>query len=58
MKSKFNWEEFTNKSNHVIVRCETESDAVNFCKLMDSHNVKWLYGDKYTDYNYWDVDVL
>ena len=38
--------------------CEAECDAINFCKLMDSHNMKWFYGDKYTDYNYWDVDVL
>ena len=42
MKSKFNWKEFTNKSNHIIVRCETESDAIKFCKLMDSHNMKWF----------------
>ena len=28
MKSKFNWDEFTNKSNHIIVKCETESDAI------------------------------
>ena len=38
---KFNWDEFKNKDNKIAVHCKTEEEAVDFCKQMHEHGMKW-----------------
>lgn len=51
---KFNWDEFKNKYNKIAVNCKTEEEAVDFCKQMHEHEMKWCNGESYlknTNYN-------
>lgn len=51
---KFNWDEFQNKDNRIAVHCKTEEEAVDFCKQMHEHEMKWCNGESYlknTNYN-------
>ena len=51
---KFNWDEFKNIGNKIAVHCETEEEAVDFCKQMHEHRMKWCNGESYlknTNYN-------
>lgn len=51
---KFNWNEFQNKDNRIAVHCKTEEEAVDFCKQMHEHEMKWCNGESYltnTNYN-------
>ena len=51
---KFNWDEFKNKYNKVVVHCKTEEEAKDFCKQMHEHGMKWCNGESYlknTNYN-------
>ena len=51
---KFNWDEFKNKENRIAVHCKTEEEAVDFCKQMHEHEMKWCNGESYlknTNYN-------
>lgn len=51
---KFNWDEFKNKDNKIAVNCKTEEEAVDFCKQMHEHEMKWCNGESYlknTNYN-------
>ena len=51
---KFNWDEFKNKDNKIVVHCKTEEEAVDFCKQMHEHGMKWCNGESYwknTKYN-------
>ena len=47
---KFNWNEFKNKDNKIAVHCKTEEEAVDFCKQMHEHGMKWNGGFSYLDY--------
>lgn len=47
---KFNWDEFKNKYNKIAVHCKTEEEAVDFCKQMHEHGMKWNGGFSYLDY--------
>lgn len=47
---KFNWNEFQNKDNRIAVHCKTEEEAVDFCKQMHEHGMKWNGGFSYLDY--------
>lgn len=47
---KFNWDEFKNKDNKIAVHCKTEEEAVDFCKQMHEHGMKWNGGFSYLDY--------
>lgn len=47
---KFNWDEFKNKDNKIAVHCKTEEEAVDFCKQMHEHGMKWNDGFSYLDY--------
>lgn len=47
---KFNWDEFKNKDNKIAVNCKTEEEAVDFCKQMHEHGMKWNGGFSYLDY--------
>lgn len=51
---KFNWDEFKNKDNKIVVHCKTEEEAIDFCKQMHEHGMKWCNGESYlknTNYN-------
>ena len=47
---KFNWDEFKNKENRIAVHCKTEEEAVDFCKQMHEHGMKWDDGYSYLCY--------
>ena len=44
---KFNWNEFKNKDNKIAVHCKTEEEAIDFCKQMHEHGMKWCNGESY-----------
>lgn len=46
---KFNWDEFKNKDNKIAVHCKTEEEAVDFCKQMHEHGMKWSTGKSYME---------
>lgn len=46
---KFNWDEFKNKENRIAVHCKTEEEAVDFCKQMHEHGMKWRDGNSYLE---------
>lgn len=51
---KFNWDEFKNKDNRIVVHCKTEEEAKDFCRQMHEHGMKWSNGESYlknTNYN-------
>lgn len=52
---QFNWEEFMNTSNKIVVNCKTENEAIDFCKQMHEHGLKWKYGISYLKENYWNI---
>lgn len=47
---KFNWDEFKDADNKIAVHCKTEEEAVDFCKQMHEHGMKWNGGFSYLDY--------
>lgn len=46
---KFNWDEFKNIGNKIAVHCKTEEEAVDFCKQMHEHGMKWCTGKSYME---------
>lgn len=44
---KFNWDEFKNKDNKIAVHCKTEEEAIDFCKQMHKHGMKWCNRKSY-----------
>lgn len=51
---RFNWDEFKDVDNKIAVYCKTEEEAVDFCKQMHEHGMKWRDGESYlknTSYN-------
>lgn len=46
---KFNWDEFKNKDNKIAVHCKTEEEAIDFCKRMHEHGMKWCTGKSYME---------
>lgn len=46
---KFNWDEFKNKDNKIAVHCKTEEEAIDFCKQMHEHEMKWCTGESYME---------
>ena len=51
---QFNWEEFMDKNNKIVVHCKTEEEAIDFCSQMNTHGMKWNNGDSYLKKNNWD----
>lgn len=45
---KFNWDEFKD-ANKIAVHCKTEKEAVDFCKQMHEHGMKWRDGNSYLE---------
>ena len=55
-KSKlFDWDYFLNKTNKVAVHCKTEEEAIDFCKQMHEHELRWHCGRSYLDKIEWNV---
>lgn len=52
---KFDWDEFMNKENKIAVHCKTE-EAIDFCKKMDAHGMKWSNGYSYIESNGWNKE--
>lgn len=52
---KFNWDEFKNKDNKIAVHCKTEEEAVDFCKQMHEHGMKWCNGESYLKNTIYDM---
>lgn len=52
---QFNWEEFMNINNKIAVHCRTEKEAIDFCKQMDAHGMRWNSNKSYIDINYYDT---
>ena len=50
---EFNWEEFVNKNNKIAVHCKTAEEAIDFCKKMEEHGMKWSSGESYINNNHW-----
>lgn len=51
---KFNWEEFKDENNNIVVHCKTEEEANDFCNQMHEHGLRWCTGQTYlegTKYN-------
>ena len=46
---KFNWDEFKNKDNKIVVHCKTEEEAKDFCKQMHEHGMKRGDGNSYLE---------
>lgn len=38
---KFNWDEFKNKDNKIVVHCKTEEEAKDFYRQMHEHGMRW-----------------
>ena len=57
---RFNWDEFKNKDNKIAVHCKTEEEAVDFCKQMHEHRMKWCNGESYlknTNYEFCEEEI-
>ena len=51
---KFDWEDFKT-SNDIAINCETEEEAIDFCKKMHEHGMKWSIGSSYLEVTYWEI---
>ena len=52
---KFNWDEFKNKENKIVVHCKTKVEAKDFCKQMHKHRMKWRNGESYLKNTNYDM---
>lgn len=52
---KFNWDEFKNKENKIVVHCKTKVEAKDFCKQMHKHRMKWCNGESYLKNTNYDM---
>lgn len=50
----FNWEKFMDKDNKIAVHCKTEEEAIDFCRQMDGHGLKWCDSVSYIEENNWE----
>jgi hypothetical protein len=54
IKKEFNWEKFL--SNKTIgVHCSTEEQAIDFCKQMHEHELRWRDGESYLEDISWQT---
>ena len=52
---KFNWEEFKDTDNKIAVHCKTKEQAIDFCKQMYEHGMKWCDGSSYLETTRWGI---
>ena len=55
VQKEFNWEEFLSRNNNIAVHCSTVEQAIDFCKQMHEHGLKWKGGQSYLELTYWRV---
>ena len=51
-QKEFNWEEFL-ASDNIAVYCDTEEQAIDFCRRMHEHGLHWSSGESYLDKTSW-----
>lgn len=57
---KFNWDEFKNEENKIVVHCKTEEEAKDFCERMHEQGMKWCSGESYlkeTNYKFCEEEI-
>lgn len=52
---EFNWKEFK-ANDKTAVHCKTEKEAIDFCKQMHEHGMKWNSGHSYLGKTNWKDD--
>lgn len=52
-KINFDFNEHKNKKE--AVHCKTEEEAIQWCKFMHEHGLKWDFGFSYLEDNNWDI---
>ena len=52
-QKEFDWEVFLASDNNIAVHCSTEEQAIDFCKKMHEHGLKWRGGQSYLELTYW-----
>lgn len=52
---KFNWDEFKNKDNKIVMHCKTEEEAKDFCRQMHGQRMKWRNGESYLKNTNYDM---
>ena len=52
---RFNWDEFKDTDNKIVVHCKTEEEAIDFCKQMYKHGMVWASGCSYLSYTRYEV---
>ena len=50
---EFNWEEFLS-NDKIAVHCRTEEQAIDFCRQMHEHGMKWSMGQSYLKVTNWN----
>lgn len=50
----FDWKVFKDETIPIVVHCKTEEEAIDFCKQMDEHGMKWCTKKSYLDKNNWN----
>lgn len=50
---KFDWDDFRDIENKIVVHCKTEKEAINFCKHMNEHGFKWGNGESYLEFTHY-----
>lgn len=50
---EFNWKEFLSNEN-IVVHCSTEEQAIDFCKQMHEHGLKWNVWISYLEDTNWE----
>lgn len=49
-KDKFDWDAFTSRhGERIVVHCQTEEEAKQFCKIMHERGLRWCNGERYID---------
>lgn len=54
-RKEFNWEEFLS-SDEIAVSCKTKNQAIDFCKQMHEHGLRWKSGLSYLEFTNWDAN--
>lgn len=57
IKEKFDWDVFIDSRNYardrIVVHCQTEEEARQFCKMMHKHGLRWADGSSFIHDDGW-----
>lgn len=53
MSQKQFWRKFLNKDITIAVHCNTDTDAIEFCKMMHDKGLRWCSGRSYLNTINW-----